>query len=334
MRSFLNLAIGSLAIFLFAGSVLAQEMPKADAVQPATVAASADAAAPAAVPASTQTPAPATPAAEIAAPIATPAAPPTVTYENGQLTVIGNNGTLSDILTAIQQKTGATIESASMSTDRIVGQYGPATPASVIGQLLNGTSLNYAVVRPPDGAPLSKVLLSERPAHVDVQVADDHRGFEEDAASDGGAAYSALQADFANAGYTPRRRRHFTGNTTQADSTDGSSTGDGSNPAVAANGIDGAASIGSSIGSPILPDSVPANIMKAIQHGPGGTSPSSSAANSGMFGPNPGSGSSLPGGSSGGSYTLPNGATMLGPAIQLPGGALFFPGGATSMPGR
>jgi hypothetical protein len=336
MRSFLNFAVGSLALTLFCGSALAQVTPKAGADQPASIAASNAATAPAATaptssteasaPASTASPAPAT------NPASAPTAPPTVTYENGQLTVISNNATLSDILKAIQEKTGTAVDSAvGVSTDRVIGQYGPATPSSVIRQLLDETSLNYALVRPPDGAPIPKVLLSERPAHVDVQLADEsRRGFGE-AAADGGSAYSALQADFANVNFRSRRKRRFVGNTTDSASTDGTN-GDGTQTA-ANTGIDGAAPIGTAIGSPILPDSVPANIMKAIQHtSAGGTNPAS-AGNSGMFGPNPG-GSGPMGGTGGSTYTLPGGATMLGPAIQLPGGALFFPGGATGMPGR
>ena len=67
-----------------------------------------------------QAPAP-TPTLEQSAPT-----PPQVTYNNGQLTIIAHNATLSQVLRSVQSQTGGSIEMpASASNERVVDSWGP-----------------------------------------------------------------------------------------------------------------------------------------------------------------------------------------------------------------
>ncbi|HME33580.1 MAG TPA: hypothetical protein VKG65_12560 [Terriglobales bacterium] len=77
----------------------------------------------------------------------TPPTPPQVTYNNGQLTIISKNATLSQVLRSVQSQTGASIEMPSgASSERVVGQLGPGQPRDVLSSLLNGTKFNYIIV--------------------------------------------------------------------------------------------------------------------------------------------------------------------------------------------
>ena len=77
----------------------------------------------------------------------TPPTPPQVTYNNGQLTIISQNATLSQVLRSVQLQTGASIEMPSgASSERVVGQLGPGQPRDVLNSLLNGTKFNYIIM--------------------------------------------------------------------------------------------------------------------------------------------------------------------------------------------
>jgi hypothetical protein len=75
-----------------------------------------------------------------------PPNPPTVTYEDGKLTIIARNSTLSDILQAVGTKTGAAIDAPEGATERVVSQLGPGPAREVIATLLNGSHFNYVMV--------------------------------------------------------------------------------------------------------------------------------------------------------------------------------------------
>jgi hypothetical protein len=75
-----------------------------------------------------------------------PATPPTVTYENGKLMIIAKNAVLGDILNAVAEKTGATIDVPEAATERVVSQLGPGPARDVIAALLNGSHFNYVMV--------------------------------------------------------------------------------------------------------------------------------------------------------------------------------------------
>jgi hypothetical protein len=78
-----------------------------------------------------------------------PAIPPKLTYQNGVLTIIAQNSTLSDILRDVHSKTGAAIDLPGNASERVVGQFGPGTPRDVLASLLNGSHFNYVMVGTP-----------------------------------------------------------------------------------------------------------------------------------------------------------------------------------------
>src|SRR5215475_8528004 len=75
-----------------------------------------------------------------------PAAVPTVIYLDGKLSISAKNSTLSDVLRAIANKTGANIDVPDNANERIVSQLGPAPARDVIASLLNGSHFNYVMV--------------------------------------------------------------------------------------------------------------------------------------------------------------------------------------------
>ncbi len=76
-----------------------------------------------------------------------PPTPAEVTYNNGQLTIIAQNATLSQVLRSVQSLTGASVEMpAGVSSVRVVGQLGPGQPRDVLDSLLNGSKFNYIIL--------------------------------------------------------------------------------------------------------------------------------------------------------------------------------------------
>jgi hypothetical protein len=113
-------------------------------------------------------------AAAVETPAAPPVPPPTleqsaptapeVTFQNGQLTIDAANSTLSQVLHAVQQRTGASIEiPAGGASDRVVAQLGPGRPRDVLNTLLNGSKFDYVIlgVTGNPGA-VQKVILTPR----------------------------------------------------------------------------------------------------------------------------------------------------------------------------
>jgi len=87
-----------------------------------------------------------------------------VSYEDGQLTIIGENSTLGDILAAVSERMAADIElPASASDERIWVRLGPGPARRVLAALLGGTELDYVIQASdsdPDG--IQSVLLTLR----------------------------------------------------------------------------------------------------------------------------------------------------------------------------
>lgn len=75
-----------------------------------------------------------------------PAIAPVVTYANGKLTIVAKNSTLSDILSAVGEKTGAAIDVPEDATERVVSALGPGPAREVVAALLNGSHFNYVMV--------------------------------------------------------------------------------------------------------------------------------------------------------------------------------------------
>ncbi len=96
-----------------------------------------------------------------------PPTPAQVTYNNGQLTIVAQNATLSQVLRSVQSLTGASIEMpAGVSSVRVVGQLGPGQPRDVLNALLNGSKFNYIIlgVTGDPGAVQKVILTTLKPA--------------------------------------------------------------------------------------------------------------------------------------------------------------------------
>ena len=101
-----------------------------------------------------------------------PAAPPSVVYNNGQLSIAAQNATLGDILREVHKVTGATIDvPPAGANERVVVSLGPGSPRSVLASLLNGSSFNYVMLgSPADPAAVSEVMLSSRPSGAGGEI--------------------------------------------------------------------------------------------------------------------------------------------------------------------
>ena len=98
---------------------------------------------------------------------------PSVEFANGQLTIHGGGGSLSEILFQIQKQTGAEIAIPSgTEQDRVGADFGPGPAREVLGQLLNGTGLNFVVVGSgADPKILRSVLLTRKLGGADAPAA-------------------------------------------------------------------------------------------------------------------------------------------------------------------
>lgn len=76
----------------------------------------------------------------------TPAVPPQVSYQSGELTIIAQNSTLGDILHAVKNRTGASFDVPPAATERVVGRFGPGPAREVLATLLNGSHFNYVML--------------------------------------------------------------------------------------------------------------------------------------------------------------------------------------------
>src|SRR5271155_3045745 len=77
---------------------------------------------------------------------AIPAVAPEVSYQNGQLTIIAPNSTLSDILRGVRKYTAADIEIPATANERVVTRLGPGPAREVMAELLNGSHFNYILL--------------------------------------------------------------------------------------------------------------------------------------------------------------------------------------------
>jgi hypothetical protein len=92
-----------------------------------------------------------------------PSSPPEVNFQDGKLTIVARNSTMGDVLNAVKQKTGAAVEMPPVSSERVVGQFGPGAPRDVLAQLLNGSHYDYVLLgSPADPGALKKVVLIAR----------------------------------------------------------------------------------------------------------------------------------------------------------------------------
>lgn len=89
-----------------------------------------------------------------------PTTPPQVTFRNGELSIIAQDSSLGDILRAVKNQTGATIDLPMSVTDRVVGNFGPGPARDVLSTLLNGSHFNYVLLgSAADPSALEHVIL-------------------------------------------------------------------------------------------------------------------------------------------------------------------------------
>jgi AMIN domain len=103
-------------------------------------------------------------AVSVSAPVQ--ALPPlVVSFQAGLLTISSNKASLSEILFAVHQRTGAEIAiPAGAEQEQVVADLGPATAPEVLSHLLNGSKFNFLILSSAtDPSLLDRVILSERP---------------------------------------------------------------------------------------------------------------------------------------------------------------------------
>jgi hypothetical protein len=92
-----------------------------------------------------------------------PAYPPEVSFKGGELTIVARNSTMGDVLTAVKQRTGAAVDMPAVSSERVVGRFGPGSPRDVMAQLLNGSHYNYVMLGSADDPnAVSKIVLTSK----------------------------------------------------------------------------------------------------------------------------------------------------------------------------
>lgn len=94
----------------------------------------------------------------------TPPTLPQVSFQNGELTIDARNSTLSQVLHAVQARTGASVDiPPGEGNERVVTKLGPGPPSDVLNSLLNGSKFDYLILGVADdpGA-VQKVILTVR----------------------------------------------------------------------------------------------------------------------------------------------------------------------------
>ena len=97
----------------------------------------------------------------------TPPEPPplVVSFHDGLLTITSNKASLSEVLYAVHQRTGAEIAiPAGAEQEQVVAAIGPASAPEVLSRLLNGSKFNFLILSSAsDPGTLDRVILSARP---------------------------------------------------------------------------------------------------------------------------------------------------------------------------
>lgn len=102
--------------------------------------------------------------ARISAPVPAPKPRLQVTFEDGDLTIHSDKATLSEVLFAVHQRTGADIAiPAGAEQEQVAAELGPGPASEVLSHLLNGSRFNFLILS-AEGNPrsLDRVILSPR----------------------------------------------------------------------------------------------------------------------------------------------------------------------------
>lgn len=91
-----------------------------------------------------------------------------VSFRNGLLSISANKATLSEVLFAVQQRTGAEVAiAAGAEQEKVVVELGPGPAPEILAQLLNGSKFNFLILSAAnDARQLDRVILSPRPDRV------------------------------------------------------------------------------------------------------------------------------------------------------------------------
>jgi hypothetical protein len=87
-----------------------------------------------------------------------------VSYRDGLLGIHSNKATLSEVLYAIQQRTGADISiPAGAEQEKVIAEINPMPAAEALARLLNGSRFNFLILNSAnDPRQLDRVILSTR----------------------------------------------------------------------------------------------------------------------------------------------------------------------------
>jgi hypothetical protein len=157
-----------LAIWLFASLASAQATPRPSRIQerkekPAN---------PVVVVPAQQTPHPVVPIYGAAAPEQTLPQPPEIDWDGKLLSIGAENAKLSDVLLAVQAKTGASIDFPGGATsERVAVHLGPAPVREVLSSLSYGTNFDYVIEGADDDQDgLRSVIVTTRGGSIDDAV--------------------------------------------------------------------------------------------------------------------------------------------------------------------
>jgi len=105
-------------------------------------------------------------AVAVSAPAPPPVKPPLeVSFEGGLLSISSNKASLSEILFAVHERTGAEIPiPAGAEQEKVMAELGPAPAPEVLAHLLNGTQFNFLILSSSTNpGALDRVILTARP---------------------------------------------------------------------------------------------------------------------------------------------------------------------------
>jgi hypothetical protein len=120
-----------------------------------------------------------------------------VSFREGQLSIRANKASLSEVLFAVHQRTGAEVAlTAGVEREQVVADLGPAPAPEVLARLLKGSSFNFLILSSAaDPKALERVILSPRSGGLVSGMAS--------MASNEVAEYDASRAGAAQATPTP-----------------------------------------------------------------------------------------------------------------------------------
>jgi hypothetical protein len=152
-----------------------------------------------------------------------PAVAPQVSYQNGRLTIVAPNSTLSDILRAVRKQTSADVEIPPNANERVITRLGPGSAREVVAQLLNGSRFNYVLLgSASDANVLSRiVLVAKSPENArSGSTPDVPQPPTPEQAADAGAPPASAEADAADPAEAPDDNTAEDGTDTTAADTD------------------------------------------------------------------------------------------------------------------